>query len=359
MDTRVTTLSSQGLQRYVELQGDAIETVTARFFAEHAAVYAGFGSRGRAACREDLSFHLEFLRPVLEFGLLAPMVDYLQWLTAVLETRGIPASHVELSLDWLADFFQTRMEAPEGAIVAAALFAAKAKLRERAAAMPAIDTALPGEWPECGSFEEALLAGDRRQAVAIVDACLDDGRGLVGAEMHVIQPALYRIGRKWQNNQVSVAQEHLATAIAQSVMALGLMKSQPEPANGRKVLLACVEGNHHAVGLQMVADSFQLSGWEVQYLGANVPTAALVQQVTEWAPHLVGLSIAFAHQLGEVRNAINLMREELGAARPPVIVGGLAINAFRTLADHLGAEGSSLDAISAVATGTGLTGASA
>lgn len=217
----------------------------------------------------------------------------------------------------------------------------------------------PGEWPECHSFEEALLAGDRRQAAAIIDACLLDGRGLVGAEMHVIQPALYRIGRKWQNNQVSVAQEHLATAIAQSVMALGLMKSQPEPANGRKVPLACVEGNHHAVGLQLVADSFQLSGWEVQYLGANVPTAALVQQVTAWTPHLVGLSIAFAYQLSEVRNAINLLREALGVARPPVIVGGLAINAFRTLVDHLGAEGSSLDAISAVATGTGLIRASA
>ena len=99
-------------------------------------------------------------------------------------------------------------------------------------------------------------------------------------------PSLYRIGEKWQANKVSVAQEHIASAIVQLAMTAGLLRSQPPPMVGKRVLLACVAANNHAIGLRMVSDAFQLAGWEVQYLGADVPTSALVGQVVEWKPDL-------------------------------------------------------------------------
>ena len=356
MNTPLPTLSSAGLQRFLGLRRDAVDSVAERFYAEHGGIYAAFGPRGRDACREDLGFHLEFLQPVLEFGLLDPIVDYLRWLGSVLATRGIPVSHVPQSLDWLAEFFAERMDAADAQIVIAVLRQAKEKSQQTAEFASGIEAKAPEAWPECSAFEQALLAGDRREAIAIVERCLVDGRDLIAAELHIIQPALYRIGRKWQNNEVSVAQEHLATAIAQSVMSLGLMKTEPASPIGKRVLLACVEGNRHAVGLQMVADAYQLSGWDVQFLGADVPTAALVGQVLEWKPHLVGLSISFAHQLPVVRKVMVRLQEALGNARPPVIIGGLAINHFDALAGQVGAEGWGPDAAAAVASGTVLAG---
>ncbi len=77
MATETGVLGREGLQRYHGLRTDAVHTVTARFYAAHGSAYARFGPRGRDACGEDLAFHLEFLRPVLEFGMVAPMVDYL------------------------------------------------------------------------------------------------------------------------------------------------------------------------------------------------------------------------------------------------------------------------------------------
>ncbi len=354
MQPHLPRSSLAGLHQFLELRRDAVDAVTARFLAEHGSAYAALGPRAREACREDLDFHLEFLRPVLEFGLLAPMVDYLHWLASVLCARGIPASHLPLSLDWLAEFFAGRMDPAHATAVVAALHAANEELRNRRDAAPA---AAPGPepWPECAAFEEALLAGDRRRAAKVIEGVLAQDRGLVNAELHVIQPALYHIGEKWQRNEVSVAQEHLATAIAQWVMTLGLASTDPAPANDRKVLLACVEGNHHAVGLQMVADAFQLSGWEVQYLGANVPAESLARQVAAWKPQLVGLSISFAHQLPTVRRTLARLQELLGAARPPVIIGGLAINRFDALTAQVGAEGSGQDALAAVASGIRLT----
>ncbi|MBY0271496.1 MAG: cobalamin-dependent protein [Burkholderiales bacterium] len=346
--TGLSTLDAEGLQRFKALQADAISAVTERFYTTHGSAYAEFGKRGREACREDLAYHLEFLRPALEFGLLQPMVDYLCWLSDVLHARSIPAGHLGLSLDWLAEFFVAHMDAADGTVVAATLHAARDKFLA-AGNTPTKPPTPPAAWPEAGPFESALLAGNQREALAVVNRCIDRGHSLIEVEMHVIQPALYQIGEKWQANQVTVAQEHMATAIVQSVMTMGLLRSPPPALISKRILLACVPGNDHAIGLRMVADAFQLGGWDVQYLGANVPTPALVAQAVEWKPDLVGLSVSFPQQLPEVKTIIEQLGARFGSARPAVIIGGLAINRFNRLAGMVGADAYMANAQAALA----------
>lgn len=341
-------LTTAGLQRFQALRAAAVDAVTRRFYAEHREEYARFGTRGEDACREDLAFHLEFLRPVIEFGLSQPMVDYLIWLESVLAARSVPTGHLGRSLDWLAEFFRDHMDAAEGEAVAGALRDVRQKFEARD--IDRVPPKAPDPWPEAALFENALLAGSQRDALRIMNRCIDGGCNFVEFELHVIQPSLYAIGEKWQLNRISVAKEHMATAIVHSVMTAGLLRVPlPEPI-GRRVLLACVEGNNHAVGLRMVADAFQFGGWDVQYLGANVPTPALIQQAQEWSPHLIGLSVSFPQQLRVVRSVMSqLDAAASGAVRPPVIIGGLAINRFRKIADMVGADAQCGDAQAAVA----------
>ena len=346
MDALFETLRERGLQRFHTLEPDAVSAVAERFYATLGSTYAQFGPRGRDACREDLAFHLEFLRPVLEFGILAPMVDYLRWFASVLAARSIPREHLALSLDWLAEFFAANMEPSDSTVVTAALRAAQIKLpAATATSLMPVATAEPGP---AGAFETALLAGDQHEALAVVNTFIDGGRDLVDVELHIIQAAMYRIGQKWQANQVTVAQEHIATAIVQSVMTAALLRSiLPAPID-KRVLLACVAGNHHSIGLRMVADSFQLAGWEVQYLGADVPTPSLIRQIGEWSPDLVGLSISFAQQLRVVKDVVAQLRTRFGGARPPVMIGGLVINRFNRLTDIVGADAYGFDARAAI-----------
>ncbi|MCX5724827.1 MAG: cobalamin-dependent protein [Nitrospirae bacterium] len=347
MDVEIGTLGEEGLQRFQALHADAISAVCGRFRTTYGSVYEQFGSRGQDACREDLAFHLEFLRPVLEFGLLQPMVDYLLWLDSVLSARAIPVRHVALSLDWLAEFYAGHMDAKEATVVSAALHAARTKFL-KASDAPVAPKPPPEPWPEVAPFEAAVLTGDLRKALAVMNHCLGNGHSLVEFERRVIQPVLYHIGDQWQANQVSVAQEHMATAVVHSVMTMGLLRSPLPALINKRVLLACVEGNGHAIGLRMVVDAFQLAGWDVQYLGADVPTGALVQQTVEWRPDLVGLSVSFAQQLRAVKVVIAQLNERLGRARPAVIVGGFAINRYDRLAGMVGADGSCVDAQAAV-----------
>lgn len=350
MNHDTTALDAAGLVRFQALRSEAIDAVARRFESEHGAVYAQFGDNGREACREDLGYHLEFLRPVLEFGLIQPMVDYLRWLSSVLATRDVPTDHLALSLDWLAAFFAGRLAETDAQIVVTALQDVKTRYLEADDAAPATGELTPTASRETEAFEAALLAGDRRGAESLFDACLAQGGSLVDAELGLIQPALYDVGLKWQNNVISVAQEHLATAIAHTLMTRGLLQSAVPASNGKRILLACVAGNSHALGLQMVADAFQLAGWDVQCLGANVPTIALAEQIGVFKPDLLGLSVSFAQQLRVVKEIMSRLEQLYGEARPAVIIGGLAINQFNRLAGALGADAWGVDARAAVAT---------
>jgi methanogenic corrinoid protein MtbC1 len=252
---------------------------------------------------------------------------------------------VASSLDMLGEFFAERMDAMDGPVVSAALHVARRNFMEAEGVLPPSGG---GAWPETERFELALLAGRQREALSIVNDCIDGGHDLVEVEQHIIKPSLYRIGERWQANQITVAAEHLATAIAQAVMTAGLLRSIPPAMTGRRVLLACVAGNLHCLGLRMVAAAFELAGWDVQYLGANVPTPAIIQHVGEWKPNLIGLSVSFAQQLPVVKQVIGELSERLGTERPAVIVGGLAINRFSQLAGMVGADACSGDAPAAV-----------
>jgi methanogenic corrinoid protein MtbC1 len=128
----------------------------------------------------------------------------------------------------------------------------------------------------------------------------------------------------------------------------GLLQSQIPASNGRRVVLACVEGNKHSVGLQMVADAFLLAGWDAQFLGADVPTSSLIRHLEQVKPDLLGLSVSLPQQLRVVKAVMSRLTQSLGVSRPPVIIGGLAINQFDSLADKLAADGWSPNARSAV-----------
>ncbi|MDQ3039872.1 MAG: EAL domain-containing protein, partial [Pseudomonadota bacterium] len=211
--------------------------------------------------------------------------------------------------------------------------------------------AFASAWPECEPFVAALLAGSRETSIAIVERSLANGHGLVDVGHHLIQPALYCIGEKWRRREVSVAQEHLATALVLSVMAHALARSPPPQPNGKKVLLACVEGNQHEVGLQMVADAFTLSGWDVNFLGANVPFDALIDHVQRWRPDLLGLSASLPQHLREMRQVTSKLRQMMGDNCPHLLVGGLGLNASQLAGEQFDAAAWISDPAAAVIAG--------
>lgn len=338
-------LAPEALARYHELRDEAIRAAMAAGEKAMPDYYRRLDARGRAACAEDIGFHLDFLLPTLEEGDLSPFSAYLSWLAEVLASRGVPLTSLDASLGHLADFFAASM-GTAGDPVVAALRAASA---QDAATHAKTEENCPAPWPESDAYREAALRGNHREAnAALTDSLNRTGTTPARTAIHVIQPALYEIGRLWQQNKVSVAREHLATAVSVTVLAQQMATAAIPPGNGLRALFACPSGNQHALGLRMVANAFELDGWDSYYLGENVPVTSLISQVRELRPHLLGLSATLPQHLRSLRESIAALRAAMGNDCPKILIGGLVFNRFPLLARACHADLLATDAENAV-----------
>lgn len=328
------------------LSSAATAYVVDTLYLRHPGLAARFGERGRAACRADIGHHLDHLRAALECGDGRLFVDYAAWLADVLRGRDVPVDHLAESFTLLADYLNRELPAPSAATAAAILADAAAAV----IGQPAVPLfgRLPAALSESGDYGRLALAGDHLAAQGLVDRILHSGHDYSDLGVHLIQPAMYQVGQLWQQNRITVAQEHLATAVTQNVLVRAYMQAEFAAGNGRKALFACVEGNQHSLGLRMLADNFEIHGWEVAYLGADVPTADLVRHVDDWRPDLLALSISLPRQIAAARAAIDRLRGELAGRAPAILVGGLTTNASTQLWRGLGADGWAADAIDAL-----------
>ena len=204
------------------------------------------------------------------------------------------------------------------------------------------------EWPRV--YLDAVRLGDRRHALAVVEDARAAGLGLSALYLEVFQPALREIGRLWQENEITVAEEHLATAITQVAMSrLYTDFCMASNRNGRTLLAACAEKERHEVGLRMICDLLELEGWDTTYLGATVPPDALVGMVVRDRPDVLALSASLAPHLPQVRSVITAVRLATGERVPYILVGGRPFLDDATLAHQLGADAMARDTTEAVA----------
>jgi MerR family transcriptional regulator, light-induced transcriptional regulator len=130
------------------------------------------------------------------------------------------------------------------------------------------------------TYQDALTVADAGGAGRVARRALGEGTGVAGLYQRVIAPAMWRIGELWEQGEISVADEHLATALTHQAMAGIYGPSLGHKVKPGRILMAAVEGEQHALGLRMAADVVELAGYETIYLGADVPTADLLQAVT-------------------------------------------------------------------------------
>ncbi len=173
-------------------------------------------------------------------------------------------------------------------------------------------------------FVDALRAGSAVAAAAVLDEALADGMEPAAVHSRVIEPAMYRIGELWQDGAITVEDEHVATAISHGVLARLFPRLLSAPARSReRVILAAAEGEHHVLGLRMAADVLEGAGFDVLYLGADVPGDALLSACRAHRPAILGLSATMTLNVPTL--IWELAQLELLEERPVVMVGGQGI----------------------------------
>lgn len=171
------------------------------------------------------------------------------------------------------------------------------------------------------SLEARLLAGDGAGAWWLVEGRLGGGLNPPAVVTTLLSPALRSIGERWATGELTVADEHRATATAQRIIGrLGLQFGRPGRSRGT-VILASPSGELHALPVAMVADLVRWRGFDVVELGANTPADALAKAVHE-ADRVVAVGIASTTSGldAQIRRSIESVRK--ASPRATIIVGG-------------------------------------
>ncbi|MCG8549760.1 MAG: cobalamin-dependent protein, partial [Desulfobacterales bacterium] len=134
----------------------------------------------------------------------------------------------------------------------------------------------------------------------------------------------YEVGRLWELNKISVAREHLATAITESLLNLAYPKlfEREHEGTGKSVVISCAANEYHQIGGKMVADIFELNGWDSHFLGANTPVDHMLEYIQETGPDLVCLSLSIFFNMPSLKSGVEAVRSNF--RHTDILVGGQA-----------------------------------
>ena len=324
------------------------EAITERHYELNPALEQRYGAAGREKCLQDAHYHLSYLAEALGAALPSLFADYVAWAKVMLEARGVPASDLARNLEVLREVLRERLPGPEGAAAARYVEEGVARL---AGVAPDLPTFVEDGEPHAAlarAYLEALLAGRRQDASRLVLEAVEGGVGVREVYLHVFQRVQREVGRLWQLNLLGVAQEHYCTAATQLIMSQLYPHVFSAERNGRTLVATCVAGDLHEIGLRMVADFFEMEGWDTFYVGASAPAASVVQAVAERGADVLAVSATITSHVRALRELVAAVRASEDCRGVKILAGGYPFNVAPGLWREVGADASATDARGAV-----------
>jgi methanogenic corrinoid protein MtbC1 len=330
------------------------EAITSRMYEAQPELAARYGAAGRVKCLQDANYHLSYLADAVAASSHALFSDYIGWAKVMLEARGIPAADLSRNLQIMSEVIGERLS-PEMGLVAQEYFEAGLnRLPSLPSDLPPLfdDAAPHGDLAQ--KFLRLLLNGERHLASRLILDAVDSGVDVRDIYLHVFQSSQREIGRLWQLNRVSVAQEHFCTAATQLIMAQLYPRIFRTEKTGRRIIATSIGGELHEIGIRIITDFFEMEGWDTYYLGANCPTNAILQALSDRKADMLAVSATMTFHIRAVENLISAVRASENLKAVKILVGGYPFNVEPELWKRVGADAFAADASEAVATASGL-----
>ncbi len=177
---------------------------------------------------------------------------------------------------------------------------------------------------EYEEFMHYLLAGNRIQSSVFAHDYLVKNHTINELYENIIRKSLYEIGVLWEHNKISVATEHLASKISESILNELYFKIIANEKNKKKAIVACVENELHQIGIKMISDVFEMNGWNTFFLGANTPTFELIEFSKVIQPDILAVSLSLYFNIPTFERKLYEFNKEF--PQLPILVGGQAFS---------------------------------
>ena len=161
-------------------------------------------------------------------------------------------------------------------------------------------------------------------------------KGISVMTEQLVVPLIERVGIGWELGEISVAEEHAASAVIKEVL---FMASRPYAATmgapGLVVATPC--GQLHELGGVLVACAARRQGWEVSYMGASLPAEEIARVAIRRKARVVGLSIVYPADDPDLPGELLRLRRML-PDDVAVLIGGRAAAGYEEVIEEIGAR---------------------
>lgn len=106
----------------------------------------------------------------------------------------------------------------------------------------------------------------------------------------VLTPILLEVGDRWEAGELRIAHEHACSSVMRGLL-FALMRLYPPPGARQRVVVATPAREDHELGALMVAMLATMHGWNVLYLGPDLPAEEIAYAVTSTDAEILMLSV--------------------------------------------------------------------
>ena len=137
----------------------------------------------------------------------------------------------------------------------------------------------------------------------------------------ILKPVMYQIGDKWANNKISIATEHVASNVAQTLVKI-IMDRETTSGNKKKILLCVPVGEEHHLGCDVIETFLTSKGYKVFNMGTSIPSESVLHFIEHNKLDLVMVSITLEDNLKAGQRLIKKIKDNF---KVPIVVGGYAL----------------------------------
>lgn len=199
---------------------------------------------------------------------------------------------------------------------------------------------------EVREFLRRAMDGDEAPAVEYIAGLLESGATVEGIYIDLLAPAARMLGEYWTADQCDFVDVTVAVGRVQRILrslSHQFTLAAEAPERSGHVLLSCIPGEQHTLGLFMVAEFFVRDGWAVT-IGAPVADCDLMALVRAQSFDIVGFSIACDTRIARLKREIARLRRHSCNRQVRVVVGGRVVAERPQLAARIGADAPAPDA---------------
>jgi methanogenic corrinoid protein MtbC1 len=193
----------------------------------------------------------------------------------------------------------------------------------------------------------SMINADRSGAADIIEQALASGMDPREIIADILDPAIVRLGSLWEDETMSLAQNFVASKIAEDTLLRCIPEGTANPDSKGAVVIGNIEDDFHSLGRKTVGLFLSASGWDVHDLGNDVLAENFLEKALEVNACVIGVSAMMQTTALNIRKLRQLIDNQGLTGRIKLAVGGAVFNWRPDLMAEVGGDGTCHNAVGA------------